>query len=202
MELEISSKWSRIIVIVVGIAFFSPVILFANGAQSSSSLASSEAVVQSIPVIVQVRSGLPARLRIPKIAVDASIDFVGLTPLGAMGAPEGPATAAWFDLGPRPGENGTAIIDGHYGWKDTIPTIFNSLSTLKVGDKIYVEDEKGITNTFVVRNIKSYSKDEIASDLFSSNDGKAHLNLITCEGVWSAAQKSYSNRLVVFADKE
>jgi len=35
-----------------------------------------------------------------------------------------------------------------------------------------------------------------------SNDGKAHLNLITCAGVWDEVEKSHSSRLVVFADME
>ena len=38
--------------------------------------------------------------------------------------------------------------------------------------------------------------------VFISNDEKLHLNLITCEGIWSKAQQSYSKRLVVFADRE
>jgi hypothetical protein len=32
--------------------------------------------------------------------------------------------------------------------------------------------------------------------------GKVHLNLITCGGVWDKVGKSYSNRIVVFADME
>jgi hypothetical protein len=37
--------------------------------------------------------------------------------------------------------------------------------------------------------------------VFASNDGGAHLNLITCAGEWNKGKKSYSERLVVFADK-
>jgi hypothetical protein len=53
-----------------------------------------------------------------------------------------------------------------------------------------------------VRELRTYGPDEYASAVFRSSDGKAHLNLITCEGTWNSAQKSFSNRLVVFADKE
>ena len=116
--------------------------------------------------------------------------------------PKGPATSAWFDLGPRPGENGSAVIDGHFGWKDGIPAVFDNLSKLQKGDIIYVEDTTGSTTAFVVRDIETYGQDEDASDIFASDDGKAHLNLITCGGVWNNAQKSYSNRLVVFTDEE
>ena len=70
------------------------------------------------------------------------------------------------------------------------------------GDKIYVEDEFGIIATFVVREKRLYDPNVDASDVFGSSDGKAHLNLVTCEGVWDEVTKSRSKRLVVFADKE
>ena len=144
---------------------------------------------------------LPIRLIIPSINVNAAIESVGLTPAGAMNAPKGPADAAWFDLGPRPGDIGNAVIDGHFGWKDNIPAVFDNLAKLQIGDKIYVETAKGTTIVFVVREVLTYDQNADARSVFNSNDGKAHLNLITCEGVWNAASKSYSNRLVVFADK-
>jgi LPXTG-site transpeptidase (sortase) family protein len=148
------------------------------------------------------RTGLPVRLVIPEIAVDAAVEDVGLTPQGAMAAPEGPTDVGWFDLGPRPGESGSAVIAGHEGWKDNTAAAFDDLYKLQKDDKIYIEDGQGAMTTFVVREIRTYDQNGDASDVFSSGDGKAHLNLITCEGTWNAAQKSYSNRLVVFADIE
>ncbi|MDO8556867.1 MAG: class F sortase [Candidatus Jorgensenbacteria bacterium] len=150
----------------------------------------------------QANSGLPVRLKIPKINVDSKLEYVGITPQGAVGAPKDPGNAAWLDLGPRPGEKGNSIIVGHFGWKNGIPAVFDYLYTLRKGDKLYVEDEKGATVTFIVRELRTYGENEDASDVFSSSDGKAHLNLITCEGVWNKVSKSYSERLVVFTDKE
>jgi LPXTG-site transpeptidase (sortase) family protein len=146
--------------------------------------------------------GLPARLEIPTIKVDAALDYVGVTPKGELGVSAGPTNAAWYDQGPRPGQTGNAIIDGHFGYKNHIPAVFDNLHTLKKGDKLYVKDIKGLTTTFVVRQLRTYSPDDYASAVFRSSDGKAHLNLITCQGDWNQAQKSYSTRLVVFADKE
>ena len=80
--------------------------------------------------------------------------------------------------------------------------MFDNLYKLTPGDKIYVEDEKGATTTFVVRESQKYNPNADALKVFISNDGKSHLNLITCEGVWDKVFKSYSKRLVVFADKE
>jgi len=41
----------------------------------------------------------------------------------------------------------------------------------------------------------------VATDVFTSSDGKAHLNLITCDGIWDKNAAQYSERLVVFADR-
>jgi len=152
--------------------------------------------------IARADSAHPIRLIIPVIRVDAAIEPIGLTPTGAMGAPKNPADVAWFTLGPRPGEIGSAVVDGHFGWKDNLPAVFDNLYTLHKGDRITVEDTDGMSSTFVVRELRTYGSNENASDVFSSSDGKAHLNLITCEGVWDSVSKSYSKRLVVFADKE
>ena len=160
-----------------------------------------EAVV-SIIVPQQIVSGLPVRIKIPRIHVDAFVEYTGLTSLGAMDVPKGPDDVAWFDLGPRPGEIGSAVIAGHYGWKDNIPAVFDNLSTLHIGDTLSVEDGTGSTTVFVVRKLQLYGEKDNASNVFSSADGKAHLNLITCEGVWNPSKKSYSDRLVIFTDKE
>lgn len=146
--------------------------------------------------------GLPVRLTIPSISVDAAVEYVGVTPDGAMDVPKDPQQVAWFQFGPHPGEPGNAVIAGHYGWKDNIPAVFDELSKLRKGDTISIEDDKGAVTTFIVRESRLLGENEDASNVFTSNDGKAHLNLITCEGVWNAATKSYSKRLVVFTDKE
>ena len=146
--------------------------------------------------------GVPVRLEIPKIGVDAALDYVGITSQGELGVPTGPANAGWYDLGPRPGEKGNAVIDGHFGYKDHIPAVFDNLHALQKGDKLYVKDIRGITVTFLVRELRTYGPADYVPAVFRSSDGKAHLNLITCEGTWNQTQKSFSNRLVVFADKE
>jgi len=150
----------------------------------------------------QARSELPVRLKIPKINVDSVVEYVGLASDGTMDTPKNPEDVAWFDPGPRPGENGSAVLAGHEGWKNGAPAVFDNLHALQKGDKLYVEDEKGATMAFVVRGFRTYGEKEDAADVFGFGDGKSHLNLITCQGVWNKARKSYSHRLVVFADKE
>src|SRR3970040_1442847 len=52
------------------------------------------------------REGNPVRLIIPMIDVDSAFEYVGLTFGGAMDVPKNPINVAWFNLGPRPGEEG------------------------------------------------------------------------------------------------
>ncbi len=152
---------------------------------------------------VQIHAGVPVRLKIPKIRVDAALESVGLTPQGAVDVPKGPVNAAWYKSSPRPGEKGSSVITGHFGiWKGGIPTVFNRLSELKKGDKIFVKDDNGITMTFIVRESRSFKPNADAAVVFGLADGMSHLNLITCEGIWNKISKSYPKRLVVFADRE
>lgn len=188
-----------------GFVFFAAFLLFSipkHSIQNDSTLLVGNIAALSNQEQANTNGEMPARLKIPSINVDASIEYVGLTSAGAMDAPKGPNEVAWFNLGPRPGEEGSAVVAGHMGWKNNIPAVFDNLHKLRIGDKVSVEDENGVNITFVVREIRTYGKDEVAPDVFGSSDGKAHLNLITCAGAWNKTEKTRSERFVVFTDKE
>jgi LPXTG-site transpeptidase (sortase) family protein len=144
----------------------------------------------------------PSRLKIPVINVDTAVYYVGLTSDGTMDIAKDPDKVAWYKFGPSPGEIGSAVIAGHYGWIGDKGSIFNDIHTLIKGDKLSVTDEKGTVIVFVVREIRQYDPESDATTIFKSNDGKSHLNLITCNGVWVNNKQSYSNRLVVFTDRK
>ncbi len=147
-------------------------------------------------------SSLPVLIKIPSIKVNAKIEQVGITKTGAMGSPVGPKEVGWFSLGIKPGDIGSSVLDGHSGWKNNIPAVFDDLYKVKIGDKIYVTDDKGITKIFIVKVIKRLDPKADATSVFTSKDGKAHLNLITCTGLWNTILKSHSQRLVIFSDME
>ncbi len=156
---------------------------------------------QTLGIGAQKRDqALPIRLKIPSINVDASIEYVGLTLKGAMEVPKNVNDVGWFNLGPRPGERGSAVIAGHFDGVNGGAAVFTHLDKLKVGDKLFVEDDKKISTVFIVREIRTFDPG-YADDVFGRSDS-AHLNLVTCDGVWDGAKKSYTKRLVVFADIE
>jgi sortase A len=157
-----------------------------------------EKTVSRSRVVSKQSPGLPIRLRVPAINVNAKIQYVGVTPKGEMEVPNNAVDVGWFDLGPRPGERGSAVIAGHLDRENGEAGVFINLYKLKKGDKLYIEDSKGTPIAFVVRESRTYDPG-YADDVFNSSDS-AHLNLITCDGVWDGVKKSYSKRFVVFAD--
>jgi LPXTG-site transpeptidase (sortase) family protein len=192
MKSKFSPKWSLLVLGLAG-TFLAVLIL-------SFHLPKENFSVQTASVVGQTNLNLPIRLKIPKINIDAVIEQVGITPDGAMDVPKGPDTVAWFNLGPRPGRVGSSVIDGHSGYKNNRPAVFDNLHKLQKGDKIYIEDSKGITATFIVREFRTYGLNDDVSSVFNSNDRAAHLNLVTCSGAWNAKEKTHATRLIVFTD--
>lgn len=142
----------------------------------------------------------PLRLEIASIFVNNPVVATGLTQNGAMDIGEDIAKTAWYKLGPKPGEKGSAVIAGHYGRKDGQESVFSNLHSLQRGDIVSVYDDKGLGLDFIVKEIRKYNFDADATEVFRSSDGKAHLNLITCDGPWNNVLRTYSDRLVVFTD--
>lgn len=142
--------------------------------------------------------GAPRRLRIPSIGVDTTVESVGLAPGGGMGIPSNPFVVAWYDLGPRPGDLGNAVIDGHLDHPGG-PGVFWNLGRLRAGDKILVQTYDGQWKTFVVTFTAEYPYDHSPVDLIFGPSLSANLNLITCEGVFNHAQHNYDRRRVVYA---
>lgn len=154
---------------------------------------------QSLMEIIQPRP-TPSYLFIPSIEVRAAIDPVGLTEKGAVDAPKEPGLLGWFDKGPRPGDAGSAIIDGHRGWRNKTPAVFDRLHEVSIGDLVVVMDSDGNTIPFYVYNMQTYDPDESPAEVFAMHDD-ARLNLITCNGEWDAQARTATKRLVVFTKK-
>lgn len=188
--LQMSFKWTLLIAIFITFSFLFNSYLSKNN---------NKKVISKSQVLGAAVPKSPVRLIIPTINVNAAIQNVGVNQSGEMEVPNNSIDVGWFKLGPRPGEKGSAVIAGHFDGENGGAGVFTNLYKLKKGDKLYVENSKGITITFLVRESRTYDPG-YADNVFSSSDS-AHLNLVTCDGVWDGAKKSYSRRLVVFADK-
>jgi LPXTG-site transpeptidase (sortase) family protein len=155
--------------------------------------------VVSDKAAAEVKYGLPMRLSIPKLKVDAAISYMGLTPSGEMDVPPDLVNVGWYKFGTKPGEQGSAVIAGHLEGTEDLG-VFIDLDKLQTGDTIRVLNDRGATVSFTVRETRTYKQDERPNEIFNKTDG-TYLNLITCSGTWDNAKKRYSHRYVVFTEK-
>jgi LPXTG-site transpeptidase (sortase) family protein len=191
------------------VGFFGPISRAKiNGAQEKSVTETATSTTAftnaTTTIIANTMNGSPTRLKIPKLNIDAGFQYAGLKSDGSMEIPNNVVDVGWFTGSPRPGENGVSIITGHVaqirGGVLTKPGVFSNLNKLGAGDKLYIQNDKGESITFAVRETRNYDPAADATDVFTSKDISAHLNIITCEGTWNPVQLSYTQRLVVFAD--
>ena len=140
----------------------------------------------------------PRRLTIPSIGVDAGFEYVGLTADGAMGVPKDPSKAAWYSLGPRPGEPGNAVVAGHVDWGGKT-VVFWRLRDLRAGDEVSVTAVDGKKYSFVVTSHRWYDAAAPAVDEVFGQTTDPELTLITCVGDFDRKTRQYLSRLVVRA---
>ncbi len=141
----------------------------------------------------------PAHLEIPSINLKADVQEVGKNDKGAMASPTNFKDVGWYKPGVVPGEIGSAVMDGHVDNALALPGVFKHLSSLRIGDDVYVVRNDGKKLHFKVTDIRLYPEDAVPVDqIFDSSDDAAHLNLITCAGEWKAEARTYNDRLVVY----
>lgn len=157
-----------------------------------------EKITSSSIKVTEMKDSSPSRLRIQRIGVDVNIQKLGVGTNGEMEVPNNSTDAGWFSLGSVPGNNGSAVIAGHFDTEDGEKGVFANLDKLEKDDEIEVQDATGNVIKFVVRNSKIYNPG-YAEEIFSVNTGR-YLNLITCDGIWNKKIKSYNKRLIVFTE--
>jgi LPXTG-site transpeptidase (sortase) family protein len=139
----------------------------------------------------------PVRLVISRIGVDATIESRGLDAGRNMLTPKDYHDVAWYNLGPRPGEPGNALLNGHVDWW-TGAAVFTRLSELRAGDMLTVVREDGTRLSFKVTGRQVVKAGARVASLFAPSK-VASLTLITCTGPWDASILSATHRLLVSA---
>jgi len=136
-------------------------------------------------------------LLIPRLAVDAAIETVGLDSKHRIGVASSGSRVGWYRDSPWPGGPGSAILDGHLTYGSG-PAVFADLGRLRAGDALTVVDAAGHRLDFRVDRLDRYAPNASPEGLFATA-GPARLALITCAGAWDAAAETYLERLVVRA---
>jgi hypothetical protein len=152
---------------------------------------------RGVPV-AQSRPARPVEVSIPAIDVTSTLVGLGMNPDGTVEVPHDPAVAGWYDLGTRPGANGSAVILGHVD-SDEGPAVFYLLRTLEKGDLVSVRTADGASERFLVRTVRTYPNDQFpARRVYAASQGRV-LNLVTCGGEYDAARGGYQANVVVEA---
>lgn len=146
------------------------------------------------------RPGIPVRIMIPSIHLATSVESVGMDSQGRMAVPVKAENTGWFEPGYKPGQQGNAVIDGHYDKKDGSPAAFWNIPKMRIGDIITVTDETNKKLQFAVTKIVNYPDDQFpVKEVFGPSDRRM-LNLITCQGTWNKTTNNYSERMVVYSE--
>jgi len=143
-------------------------------------------------------------LLIPAINLDAAVEEVGILSNGAFAGDMATPSrnpwehVGWYDSGTRPGERGSAVIDGHLDRPGGFPAVFWHLRQLHVDDAVSVVMSNGKKLTFRVTRVAYYPPQAAPLQDIFGNSGGIYLNLITCAGDWIPSQHQTTLRLVVY----
>lgn len=140
----------------------------------------------------------PTRLRIPVLGIDAPVTALGVAASGEMDVPTDAQTIAWYEYGPSPGEEGSAVLAAHVDYNG-VRGVFFDLAQLDTGDRVTVELADGRTRSFAVIERASVEKEILPIDELFRRHGPPMLTLITCGGEFDAATRSYRSNVVVRA---
>jgi hypothetical protein len=150
------------------------------------------------PATPVLGSATPVRLEIPSIGVSASLVPLGLAPDGSMEVPKRWEDAGWYSRGPRPGEDGPAVIAGHVD-SESGPAVFFRLRELRAGDVVRVIRADRSVARFVIDRLQQFPKRSFpTAAVFAPTPGPV-LRLITCTGAFDQSRRSYLDNLVAFA---
>jgi hypothetical protein len=145
-----------------------------------------------------VPPGWPQKFTIPRFGVTAPFENLDLTKPQSVHAPYKWDDVAWFDLGPRPGEQGRALIFGHVD-STCCPAVFYHLRDMKAGDIVQVAYKSKSPLTFRVMWLNTYTNGGLPVSWMYARTKQRSILLITCTGIFHRDGTGYDHKFVAFA---
>jgi len=149
--------------------------------------------------VVPARSLIPTRLIIDALEIDAPIEPYGVDTNGQMDVPDNVTEVGWYERGPSPGEQGSAVLAAHVDLRGPGRGLFYDLEDLEVGDIVAIGYDDGSTSDFEVVARSTYLKTELPLDVIFGRSGEPVVTLVTCGGGFSESERSYDSNVVVSA---
>jgi sortase (surface protein transpeptidase) len=156
------------------------------------------------------------RLRIPSIGVDAPIGAQRVAANGDSPMPLGPSDVAWYDFGPfaglggEPGRGQNAVYSGHVDYVARVPwagvryggpAVFARLGEVRVGDTVeVVRNGEALTYT-VAWTLKVDAERAQWGEYWNASVLVDSITLYTCAGDFDSSSISYSDRVIVRAER-
>jgi len=154
-----------------------------------------------VPAVVDPAS-VPAPVAVSVRALGLIEELVDLG-LAADGTAEVPTDfdrVGWFTGGGRPGARGPTVLMGHVDSADG-PAVFYALRDLVAGDVVEVTVADGSTARYAVSGTSQVPKGEFPTAAVFGATADDVLRLITCTGAFDAGARSYTDNLVVTAER-
>jgi hypothetical protein len=151
----------------------------------------------------------PARLQIPAIDVDTTVEPKGTVPydnpftgqrVQGYGVPQSMWTTSWWSDGPQPGSGQMAVVLGHA--QAAHGAVFDHLADLAPGDAVTLVDGSGAVLRLQVLGAPVTGLDKATSalaDTLNGHPADADLALVTCGGDFDQAAGASEDNEVVFA---
>ncbi len=158
--------------------------------------------VEQLPTALDIPEGstgpTPTSMTFEAIGVaEAPITPVGVEANGEMEIP-GATTIGWYEFGPRPGEDGSAVLAAHIAF-DNERGVFRFLDDSVVGDTFELTFDDGSTVSYQLVERAQYDKDELPFDRVFAKDGPPVITLISCGGTFQQSISSYEDNIVAYA---
>jgi LPXTG-site transpeptidase (sortase) family protein len=157
-------------------------------------------VVGDAVVADPVRVPAPTAVEIPAIGVASPLLDLGVTADGTAEVPDRYELAGWFEGGGRPGARGPTVLLGHVD-STTGPAVFYDLRALRPGDLVEVTVADGTVARYAVTGTERFAKDALPTAAVFGATTDDVLRLVTCTGEFDRGAGSYTDNLVVTAER-
>ena len=144
-------------------------------------------------------TGVPVRLVLPVIGVDADVAAFDLADDLTMPVPQTASLVAWYTFSAQAGAPGNAVLAGHRDWQRQ-RGVFYSLGVVQEGDEVWLQDTTGTWYLYTVRWSASVPDDDSFIEELVGRTTQPSVTLITCSGVFDRTAGRYVERHIVRAE--
>jgi len=142
----------------------------------------------------------PTALSIPALGVTRDLIDLGIAADGTAEVPADFDDAGWFTPGGRPGARGPTVLMGHVD-STAGPAVFYELRDLQPGDTVELTVADGTVAVYAVTGTEQVAKDTFPTEAVFGATAQDVVRLITCTGDFDGGARSYTDNLVVTAER-